>query len=177
MILHNITVNVCAMVNGLTIPLRLLNGVHHWPLWQGGGVPLTCRHDVNDADSPFNNNSKFGSHVTTVTIHVSAEDQRGNIISPGFLYRNSSQLSMQKFGGRDKGAANEFPRVLHGAKFKDQVRSFKVENADGILEPVASQPCLCVNMDSFVRVVRCETPKVELGEEGGGMMGGVKDEE
>jgi hypothetical protein len=32
------------MVEGRTVPLKLLNGISTWPLWVGGAIPMTIRH-------------------------------------------------------------------------------------------------------------------------------------
>jgi hypothetical protein len=42
--LHNISASVCAMVDGRTVPLKLLHGISTWPLWVGGAIPMTLRH-------------------------------------------------------------------------------------------------------------------------------------
>jgi hypothetical protein len=160
--LHNMFISVSVMVEGRTVTLKLLNDIQHWPLWPSSSTPITVQHDVRDVTSPFHPKSKFGgfSKIATVNVHVQAEDQDGNPISQGYTYFNpeNSVVTNTKHSNKSKTGGAVFPRILLGAKFRDQMRTFKVENQSGELKIVSSGPYLCCNMDSFVRVVKCQTP-------------------
>ena len=109
--LYNISISVCAMVDGRTVPLKLWHGVEHWPVWIGAALPLTVRHDVSDEGSPFNPNSKLGP-VAVVTVHVSAEDQDGNRISQGYQYLNPDSSVFRGFGKYADTGGARFPRYV-----------------------------------------------------------------
>jgi hypothetical protein len=107
--LYNISIKVCAMVDGRTMPLKLLHGVEHWPVWPTGAVPITVRHDVTDISSPFHPKSTLGT-VALVTVHVSAEDQDGNRISQGYQYLNPDSSVFKGMGVYADTGGARFPR-------------------------------------------------------------------